>query len=70
MSIINKLMYKSLLTAGIFVEKSFIKQTKNPLEVNSKILFKTLKDNMYTEIGKKYNFKNINSIKDFKKTFL
>lgn len=69
MSIINKLMYKSLLTAGIFVEKNFIKQTKNPLKVNSSILFKTLKSNMDTEIGRKYNFKNINSIEDFKKSF-
>ena len=51
MSIINKLMYKSLLTAGIFVEKNFIKS------------------NMDTEIGRKYNFKNINSIEDFKKSF-
>ena len=30
MSLINKLMYKSLLTAGILVDKNFIKQTKNP----------------------------------------
>ncbi len=69
MSIINKLMYKTLLTVGIFVEKDFISQTKNPLKVNSNTLFRILNHNSRTEIGRKYKFKEINSIQDFKNSF-
>lgn len=69
MSIINKLMFKTLLTIGIFVEKDFIYATKNPLKVNKNTLFHILNHNIDTEIGKKFNFKNISSIDDFKNSF-
>ncbi|SFU87903.1 GH3 auxin-responsive promoter [Clostridium sp. DSM 8431] len=65
MTIINKLMYKTLLSLGFFVEKNFTKQTKNPLATNANILFKILNKNKNTEIGQKYNFKKIKSIDDF-----
>ncbi|WP_087877525.1 GH3 auxin-responsive promoter family protein [Clostridium autoethanogenum] len=49
------------------VKKRFNRQTQNCRKVNEKVLFKILKSNAKSEIGIKFNFKDIKSIDDFKK---
>lgn len=58
-----------VIKAGGIVKNKFDKYTKNPRKVNEEILLKIINLNVSTEIGKKYNFKNIKSIEDFKKNF-
>lgn len=65
-SIISKVLYHTLIVSGGIVEKQFSKDTKNASNVNVKVLFKILNKNSNTEIGKKYNFEDIQSIKDYK----
>lgn len=64
--IISKLLYRACVGCGNIVEKKFNKFTKDSYAVNQKVLFKILSDNSKSEIGLRYNFDNINSIKDFK----
>ncbi len=45
----------------------FREETKNPLEVTSKLLLELLDDNKDTEYGKKYNFADIHTIADYQK---
>lgn len=66
MSILSRILYGTIVTAGEFVENKFDKDTKNAEEVNEAILLKILKRNSKSEIGKKYNFHNIKSINDYK----
>lgn len=65
-SIISKVLYRTLIVSGGIVEKQFSKDTKNSSNINVKVLFKILSKNSNTEIGKKYNFEDIQSIKDYK----
>lgn len=66
MSILSKILYGTIVTAGEFVENKFDKDTKNAEKVNEAILLKILNRNSKSEIGKKYKFNNIKSIKDYK----
>ena len=66
MSILSKILYGTIVTAGEFVENKFDKNTKNAEKVNEAILLKILNRNSKSEIGKKYKFNNIKSIKDYK----
>lgn len=66
MSIISKVLYRTMIGCGGIVEKNFNKQTKNFKKVNNDLLFDILKKNSSSEIGEKYKFKNILSINDFK----
>lgn len=66
MSVISKVLYRTMISCGGIVEKNFNKQTKNFKKVNNDLLFDILKKNASSEIGEKYKFKNILSIEDFK----
>lgn len=66
MSIISKAIYGITIKAGAVVESKFNRLTRNCQEENEKALLRILKINKDTEIGKKYNFKDIKSIKEFK----
>lgn len=68
MSIISKGLYKAMLGAGSIVERKFIKNTRDAKKVNEEVLLKILKKNYNTEIGRDYNFKNIKSIDDYKRS--
>lgn len=67
MSIISKIMYKTIISAGGIIEKKFDKYTLNPKKINKKVLFNILNKNKETKYGKKYKFNLINSIDDYKK---
>lgn len=66
MSIISKVLYRTMITCGGIVEKNFNKQTKIFKKVNNDLLFDILKKNASSEIGEKFKFNNILSIEDFK----
>ena len=42
-------------------------ETKNPVEVSTKVLMTLIEDNKDTEYGKKYDFANIHSVEDYQK---
>lgn len=65
----SKFLYIVIIQAGGIVKNKFDNYTKSPRKVNEEILLKIIHSNINTEIGKKYNFKNINSIEAFKKNF-
>lgn len=65
-SIISKALYKTAIIGGGLVEKKFNRDTKNCKKVNEQVLFKILKRNSKSEIGDKFKFEDINSIKDYK----
>jgi len=66
MSIISKVLYRTIISCGGIVEKKFNNQTKSFRKVNSDLLFDILKKNSNCELGEKYNFKNIASVEEFK----
>lgn len=66
MTILNKMIYKTLIISGKIVEHTFDKSTKNSYKINYDTLFNILSLNSSTEYGLKYDFKNINSIEEFK----
>lgn len=64
-SVISKILYCTLITTGRVIEKKFERDTINAMQVNEEILLKILKRNSESEIGEKYNFSKIKSIKDY-----
>ena len=66
MSIISKLLYRTIIGCGGIVENKFNKETKNFKKVNEDVLFNILNKNMSTLIGERFKFKNILSVSDFK----
>lgn len=66
-SIITKLLEFVLEQLGKRSIKKLDKLSKNSFKDNEKLLLKIIKNNKNSEFGKKYNFQNINSIKEFKK---
>lgn len=56
-----------MIQGGGIVEKKFNSNTENYSKVNNELLFKILKNNTKSEFGVKCNFKEIKSIKEFKK---
>lgn len=69
MSIVSKSLYRSMIGVGYIFEKKFINITKKGKEYNESVLFKILKKNENSEIGKKYKFKDIKSLEDFGRKF-
>lgn len=69
MSIISKELLKLNLKAGLLIKIKFNKDTEKSYKVNGRVLLKILKLNCKSEIGIKYNFKDIKCIKDFKENF-
>ncbi len=67
MSIISKVLYRTIIGCGGVVERNFNKETKNFKKVNNDSLFDILSKNARSEIGDKFEFKDILSISDFKK---
>lgn len=67
MSIISKVLYRTIIGCGGVVERNFNKETKNFKKVNNDLLFDILSKNARSEIGDKFEFKNILSVSDFKK---
>lgn len=65
-SFISKALYKIAIEGGRLVKKKFDKETSNCKKVNEEVLFKILRENCKSEIGIKFNFRNINSIDDYK----
>tara|TARA_Y100000310_G_scaffold78020_1_gene74600 strand:+ start:10940 stop:12619 length:1680 start_codon:yes stop_codon:yes gene_type:complete len=59
--ILNKLITSSCRSD----HKKFIASIKNVKEIQNKILFSYLKRNKDTQYGRKYNFRNIKTIKEF-----
>jgi hypothetical protein len=66
-SITSKILYRIAIEGGGVVKRNFDRETQNSREVNEKVLFKILKLNCKSEIGIKFNFKDIKSIDSFKK---
>ena len=64
--IISKVLYKTIISAGAIVDNKLERDTKHALNVNEKVLKNILKRNEESEIGKKYDFKNIKTIDDYK----
>ncbi|MDC4238788.1 GH3 auxin-responsive promoter family protein [Clostridium tertium] len=67
MSIISKVLYRTIIGCGGVVERNFNKETKNFKKVNNDLLFDILSKNARSEIGDKFEFKDILSVSDFKK---
>jgi GH3 auxin-responsive promoter len=68
-SIISKFLYVAVIQGGGIVKSKFDKYTKNPRKVNEGVLLRIINANNKTEIGNKYNFKNIKSMQSFKNNF-
>ncbi|MDV4151112.1 GH3 auxin-responsive promoter family protein [Clostridium sp. AL.422] len=66
MSIISKLLYRTIISCGGIVENNFNKETKNFKKVNEDVLFNILNKNASSLIGERFKFKNILSVSDFK----
>lgn len=66
MSIISNLLYRTIIGCGGVVEKKFNKETKSFKKVNNELLLNILSKNVSSEIGKKFKFRNILSVEDFK----
>ena len=62
------MLYKISIDGGGIAEKRFIRQTQNCRSVNEKVLFKILRENANSEIGIKLNFKDINSVENYKRS--
>ncbi|AAK81341.1 MULTISPECIES: GH3 auxin-responsive promoter family protein [Clostridium] len=62
----SKVIYKISIDLGGIVKRNFEKETKNCGKVNEEVLFKILKSNDKSEIGIKFKFKDIKSIRQFK----
>lgn len=69
MTIISKGLLKLNLGIGVLVKRNFNKDTQKAYKVNESVLLKILRKNYKSEIGIKYNFKSINSIRDFRDKF-
>lgn len=69
MTIISKGLLKLNIGIGALVKRNFNKDTQKAYKVNENVLLKILKKNCKSEIGVKYNFKSINSIRDFRDKF-
>lgn len=52
---------------GLKILQIIEEESKHPIDVMNNLLFSTLKDNENTEYGKKYNFSEIKTIKDYQK---
>ena len=57
--------YLKCISQGNNVRKSLEVMTQNPMEYNTALLMKIIKDNKDTEYGQKYDFANIKSIEDY-----
>ena len=66
MSLISKILYRTIIGCGGIVENKFNKETENFKKVNENVLFDILKKNASSEFGQKFNFKDISSVNDFK----
>ena len=49
------------------IRAEILEEFKNPMEVNSNLLFKILEDNKDTEYGKKYHFADIHTVEDYQR---
>lgn len=58
---------KALIVKGFFDVRCLMKNTKNPREVNEKLLLRILRRNRNTEYGKLHSFKDIHSVEEYKK---
>ncbi|MBE6058978.1 MAG: GH3 auxin-responsive promoter family protein, partial [Clostridium sulfidigenes] len=65
-SFISNALYKIAIEGGGLVKKKFDKETRNCKKVNEEVLLKILRENCKSEIGIKFNFRDINSIDVFK----
>ena len=63
----NFIMLHVVSLYGGFIRKRLLKQCRNADKISEKNLMKLIKRNRNTEYGKKYNFNNIKSIKDYQK---
>ena len=66
MSIISKVLYRTMISAGGILEKKFNKYTLNSKSVNEEVLFKILNKNSTSKYGEKYNFNSIKSVDEYK----
>ncbi|WP_195244790.1 GH3 auxin-responsive promoter family protein [Clostridium celatum] len=66
MSIISKVVYCTMISAGGVLEKKFNKYTLNSRSVNEEVLFKILNKNNECNYGEKYNFNSIRSVNEYK----
>ena len=66
MSIISKVLYRTMISAGGILEKKFNKYTLNSKSVNEEVLFKIINKNKKCKYGEKYNFSSIKSINEYK----
>ena len=51
---------------GIEAYEAFQEESMHPMETNEALLMQILEDNKDTEYGRKYNFRDIKSIKDYR----
>ena len=66
-NLLTKIIVKMMIIKGHFDVKSMHKNTHNARKKNEKLLFKILKTNEDCELGRKYNFKDIKTIEEFRK---
>lgn len=60
------MLYRATIKGGSIVVKKFNRETQNCGRINEEVLFKILKANCKSEIGVKFNFKDIKSVEAFK----
>lgn len=63
--ILNFIVLHNLFLYGKICRNRYIKISKNAVKISEKNLLKIIKENKDTAYGKKYNFKDINSIEAF-----
>lgn len=63
--ILNFLVFRISSTYGKIEKQKYYKKSQKADKISEKLLLKMIKKNKNTEFGKKYNFKEIKSIKDY-----
>ena len=66
--LITDIVIEAMILKGYMDVKRMHRNTNDALKKNEALLFKILKINQDTEYGKKYNFRNIKTIEDFRKS--
>ena len=65
-NLLTKIIVKTMILKGRFDVKCMHKNTHHARKKNEKLLFKILKKNKNCELGKKYGFKDIKTIEEYR----
>ena len=64
----NAIVFNAMALCGSIYQKRLLIQSYHADRISKKLLMKMVRQNQDTEVGKKYHFCNIHSVKDYQKT--